>query len=33
LALAGGQKDLAEKNQKLIERFSAQQPYREPAQP
>jgi Flp pilus assembly protein TadD len=33
LALAGGQKELAEKNQKLIELYSARQPYREPAQP
>ena len=33
LALAGGQKDLAEKNQQLIELFSARQPYRETAQP
>ena len=32
LALAGGQKDLAEKNQKLIELYSARQPYHEPAQ-
>ena len=33
LALAGGQKELAEKNQKLIELYRARQPYREPAQP
>jgi len=33
MALAGGQKDLADKDQKLIELFSARQPYREPAQP
>ncbi len=33
LALAGGQPDLAETNQKLIELFSTRQPYREAAQP
>jgi tetratricopeptide (TPR) repeat protein len=32
LALAGGQKDLAEKNLKLIELFSARKPYRAPAE-
>jgi tetratricopeptide (TPR) repeat protein len=31
LALALGQKDLAEKNQQLIQLFSTRQPYREPA--
>ena len=33
LALAGGQKDLAEKNEKLLELFRARHPYREPVQP
>ena len=33
LALAAGQQGLAEKNQKLIELFSARRPYREPIQP
>ena len=33
LALAGGLKDLAQKNQQLIELFGARQPYREPTQP
>ena len=33
LALANGQKDLAQKNQQLIELFGARQPYREPTQP
>ena len=32
LALAAGQQGLADKDQKLIELFSARQPYREPAQ-
>jgi tetratricopeptide (TPR) repeat protein len=33
LALAAGQQALAEKNQKLIELFSARQPYRAPTEP
>jgi tetratricopeptide (TPR) repeat protein len=33
LALASGQKDLADKNQKLIQLFNARQPYRAPAEP
>ena len=33
LALAAGQHELADKNQKLIELFSARQPYHEPGQP
>jgi tetratricopeptide (TPR) repeat protein len=33
LALAAGQKDLADTNEKLMELFSARQPYREPNQP
>ncbi len=33
LALAAGQQGLADENQKLIQFFSARQPYRDPAQP
>jgi Flp pilus assembly protein TadD len=33
LALAAGQEALAEENQKLLELFTARQPYREPSQP
>jgi Flp pilus assembly protein TadD len=33
LALAAGQKELADKNQALIKLFGARQPYREPSQP
>jgi tetratricopeptide (TPR) repeat protein len=33
LALAGGQKGLAEKDEKLVDLFSARQPYREPTEP
>ena len=33
LALGGGQKDLAEKNEKLMELFRARRPYRDAAQP
>ncbi len=33
LALAAGQKEVAEKNQQLLERYQARQPYHEPAAP
>ena len=33
LALAAGRQGLADENQKLIQLFSARQPYRDPAQP
>ena len=33
LALAAGQQGLADENQKLIQFFSARQPYRDPTQP